>query len=159
MWAMFVVLAYTGLRISEASGLQWEDIDLNRSTIDVNKQLYGSSVRNYSFIPPKNDQSESIPSFGDTVAKAPVLLKEWQHEKRLTAKIHKSNSKVTEQIYLHVTKQRQFQIATALNGPSIKKNVGNLWVTIFKNPFEINGILVPSKYKTYNYRSGYLLCN
>ncbi|WP_438497110.1 tyrosine-type recombinase/integrase [Paenibacillus sp. IHBB 3054] len=181
IWALFVVLAYTGLRISEAAGLQWEDIDMKKRTIDVNKQLYGSSVRNYSFIPPKNDQSERVISFGDTVAKALELLKEWQQEERLSAKFfnpnddflfwcpslpgypiavtgvgkimsavlemaglppnltphslrhthvsllasnprvglpeiqarigHKSNSKVTELIYLHVTKQRQFEIA------------------------------------------------
>ncbi|MNM93638.1 Transposase [compost metagenome] len=85
-WALFVVLAYTGLRISEAAGLQWEDIDMKRRTIDVNKQLYGTSVRNYSFIPPKNEQSERIVSFGDTVAKALELLKEWQREERLSAK-------------------------------------------------------------------------
>lgn len=181
MWALFVVLAYTGLRISEAAGLQWEDIDLKKRTIDVNKQIYGSSVRDYSFIPPKNDQSERMVSFGDTVAKALELLKEWQREERLSAKHfnpnddflfwcqswpgypiavtsvgktmstvlekaglpanltphslrhthvsllasnprvglpeiqarigHKSNSKVTELIYLHVTKQRQYQMA------------------------------------------------
>ncbi|MBY9079606.1 site-specific integrase [Paenibacillus sp. HN-1] len=180
-WVLFVVLAYTGLRISEAAGLQWEDIDMKRRTIDVNKQLYGTSVRNYSFIPPKNEQSERIVSFGDTVAKALELLKEWQREERLSAKSlnpkddfvfwcpslpgypvavtsignimrtvlekadlptsltphslrhthvsllasnprvglpeiqarigHKSNSKVTELIYLHVTKQRQIEIA------------------------------------------------
>ncbi|WP_074086281.1 tyrosine-type recombinase/integrase [Paenibacillus sp. P32E] len=39
MWALFVVLAYTGLRTSEAAGLQWGDIDMKKRTIDVNKQL------------------------------------------------------------------------------------------------------------------------
>ncbi|NOU83838.1 tyrosine-type recombinase/integrase [Paenibacillus sp. LMG 31459] len=181
LWALFVVLAYTGLRISEAGGLQWEDIDMEKRTIDVNKQIYGTSVRNYIFIPTKNDQSERIISFGDTVAKALELLKGWQREEKLSAKTfnpkddfvfwcpslpgypiqitsmpkimkavlgkaglptqltphslrhthvsllasnprvglpeiqarigHKSNSKVTELIYLHVTKQRQYEIA------------------------------------------------
>ncbi|MFC7560604.1 site-specific integrase [Paenibacillus farraposensis] len=181
MWAFFVVLSYTGLRISEAAGLQWEDIDMEKRTIDVNKQIYGTSVLKYSFIPPKNEQSERIVSFGDTVAKALRLLQEWQKDERLSAKKfnpkdnfvfwcptfpgypvqvtgmgnfmrkvlgkaelptnltphslrhthvsllasnprvglpeiqarigHKSNSKVTELIYLHVTKNRQFEIA------------------------------------------------
>ncbi|MCP3778757.1 tyrosine-type recombinase/integrase [Paenibacillus sp. MZ03-122A] len=181
MWAFFIVLAYTGLRISEAAGLQWDDIDFDARTIDVNKQLYGTSVLKYSFIPPKNEQSERIVSFGDTVAKALGLLKEWQKDERLSAKKfnpkdnfvfwcpsypgypvqvtrvgdymkkvlakaelptnltphslrhthvsllasnprvglpeiqarigHKSNSKVTELIYLHVTKNRQIKIA------------------------------------------------
>ncbi|MBY9077156.1 site-specific integrase [Paenibacillus sp. HN-1] len=181
LWALFVVLAYTGLRISEAAGLQWEDIDFKKRTIDVNKQIYGSSVMSYSFAAPKNEQSERIVSFGETVAKALQLLMDWQQEERKSAKIfnpndnfvfwchtlpgypiaitsigkimrkaldkaglatnltphslrhthvsllasnprvglpeiqarigHKSNSKVTELIYLHVTKQRQYQIA------------------------------------------------
>lgn len=180
-WALFVILSYTGLRISEAGGLQWEDIDLENRTIDINKQIYGSSVLDYSFIPPKNEQSERVVAFGDTVAKAFEILKDWQTEERASAKKfnprdnfvfwscyfpgypiqvtvigkimrkvlkpanlptnltphslrhthvsllasnprvglpeiqarigHKSNSKVTELIYLHVTKNRQIKIA------------------------------------------------
>ncbi|MNW43875.1 site-specific tyrosine recombinase XerC [compost metagenome] len=53
MCAVFVVLTYTGLRASEAAGLQWEDIDFENRTIDINKQIYGSSVTQYSFIPRK----------------------------------------------------------------------------------------------------------
>ncbi|WP_082726882.1 tyrosine-type recombinase/integrase [Paenibacillus riograndensis] len=89
-WALFVVLAYTGLRISEAAGLQWEDIDMKKRTIDVNKQLYGLS-KNYTFIPPKNEQSERVVSFGDTVAKALELLKECQQDERLSAKLFNPN--------------------------------------------------------------------
>ncbi|WP_052769908.1 tyrosine-type recombinase/integrase [Paenibacillus sp. IHB B 3415] len=154
---------------------------MEKRTIDVNKQIYGTSVRDYIFIPTKNDQSERIISFGDTVAKALELQKGWQREEKLSAKTfnpkddfvfwcpslpgypiqitsmpkimkavlgkaglppqltphslrhthvsllasnprvglpeiqarigHKSNSKVTELIYLHVTKQRQYEIA------------------------------------------------
>ncbi|MGQ3479305.1 site-specific integrase [Paenibacillus sp. TY11] len=86
MWAFFIVLAYTGLRISEAAGLQWDDIDFDARTINVNKQIYGTSVLKYSFIPPKNEQSERIVSSGDTVAKALGLLQEWQKDERLSAK-------------------------------------------------------------------------
>lgn len=181
MWAVFVVLTYTGLRVSEAAGLQWEDIDFENRTIDINKQIYGSSVIQYSFIPPKNEQSERVVSFGETVEKALKTLKKWQKNERLSAKAfnpkdnfvfwcptlpgypfpvtslgkimrkvlkdgelpenltphslrhthvsllasnprvglpeiqarigHKSNSKVTELIYLHVTKNRQMKIA------------------------------------------------
>jgi hypothetical protein len=57
---------------------------MKKRTIDVNKQLYGSS-KNYTLFPPKNEQSERVVSFGDTVAKALELLKAWQQEKRLSA--------------------------------------------------------------------------
>ncbi|WP_339295885.1 tyrosine-type recombinase/integrase [Paenibacillus sp. FSL W7-1279] len=86
LWALFLVLAYTGLRISEAAGLQWEDIDAERRTIDINKQLEGDNVREYSFAPPKNDQSERLVSYGDTVAKALEVLRSWQRTEKLSAK-------------------------------------------------------------------------
>lgn len=86
LWALFLVLAYTGLRISEAAGLQWEDVDTDRRTIDVNKQLEGDNVREYSFGPPKNDQSERLVSYGDTVAKALEVLRSWQRTEKLSAK-------------------------------------------------------------------------
>ncbi|MEK4453930.1 tyrosine-type recombinase/integrase [Paenibacillus sp. FSL L8-0506] len=180
-WALFLVLSYTGLRISEAAALQWEDIDTTRRTIDINKQLHGTSVLQYEFLPPKNEQSERIISYGDTVSKALEVLYEKQNTERssfvdfnpndnfvfwngefpgypiaitgigkvmrkvlkkadlpesltphsfrhthvsllasnpkvslpeIQARIgHKSNSKVTALIYLHVTKNRQMEIA------------------------------------------------
>ncbi|ASA22351.1 tyrosine-type recombinase/integrase [Paenibacillus donghaensis] len=179
-WALFIVLAYTGLRIREAAGLQWEDIDQQRRTIDINKQVKGTSVRKYHFSPTKNVQSERVISYGETVQKALSQLQAWQQNERLSAKGinpkdnfvfwseypgypisvnsiarmmqrvleagnlplnltahsfrhthvsllasnskvslpeiqarigHKSNSKVTELIYLHVTKHRQMQMA------------------------------------------------
>lgn len=86
-WAVFVVLAYTGLRISELAGLQWHDIDKRRRTIDVNKQIEAdNSIFDYVFEPPKNEQSERIVSYGDTVAKALEILENWQKSERLSAK-------------------------------------------------------------------------
>lgn len=180
-YVLFLILAYTGLRISEAAGLQWEDIDTKRRTIDINKQIQGICVRKYKFAPPKNEQSERIVSYGETVASALEVLLEWQKVERLSAKDfnpndnfvfwsaenpgypiavtwlgklmrrvlkkvslsenltphsfrhthasllasnpkvslseiqarigHRSNSKVTALIYLHVTKNRQIKIA------------------------------------------------
>lgn len=49
-------------------------LDFEARTIDVNKQIYGTSVLKYSFIPPKNEQNERVVSFGDNVAKALRLL-------------------------------------------------------------------------------------
>ncbi|WP_026281097.1 tyrosine-type recombinase/integrase [Paenibacillus massiliensis] len=46
MWAVFVVLTYTGLRVSEAAGLQWEDIDFENRTIDINKQITAQVLPN-----------------------------------------------------------------------------------------------------------------
>lgn len=84
--ALFVVLTYTGLRISEAAGLQWEDIDTIKRTIDINKQLGGRNVMHYTFEPTKNEQSERIVSYGETVAQALEGLRAWQQEEKLSAK-------------------------------------------------------------------------
>lgn len=85
--ALFVVLAYTGLRISEAAGLQWDDdIDTIKRTIDINKQIGGRNSLNYTFEPPKNEQSERIVSYGETVAQVLEDLRIWQEEEKLSAK-------------------------------------------------------------------------
>lgn len=177
LWAYFFIMAYTGLRPAEAAALQWSDIDTRKRTIDVNKQVRAKRLKEYYFIPPKNDQSYRTVSFGESVGKVLTTLKAWQlqhgnenpkddfvfwgieyagypvaltgigkvmkralkhanlpeslspHSLRHThvsllasnprvglpeiqARIgHKARSKVTELIYLHVTKQRQYQMA------------------------------------------------
>ncbi|WP_083442587.1 tyrosine-type recombinase/integrase [Paenibacillus sp. IHB B 3415] len=58
-WALFVILTYAGLRISEATGLQWEDIDMKKRTIDINKQI-GSSVKEYSSPPPPDYNGKTL---------------------------------------------------------------------------------------------------
>lgn len=85
-WAVFLVMAYTGLRVAEAAGLQWEDIDTENRTIDINKQLEKSSIKNYSFGPTKNEQSERVVHYGSTIAKALESLKSWQKKEKLSAK-------------------------------------------------------------------------
>lgn len=92
-WALFLVLAYTGLRINEAAGLQWEDIDMAKRTIDINKQLElkSGSVKEYTFSATKNEESERMVSFGSTVTKALEVLRVWQKEEKLAAKMFNPN--------------------------------------------------------------------
>ncbi|OBZ08895.1 hypothetical protein A8L34_22340 [Bacillus sp. FJAT-27264] len=177
LWGYFMLLAYTGLRPAEAAGLLWSDIDTRRRTVDVNKQLRAKRIKEYYFIPPKNDQSYRTVSYGEGLAKVLSTVKAWQLEhghdnpqhnfvfwgvenpgypvvltgigeimKRVLRKTqlsdsltphslrhthvsllasnprvglpeiqarigHKANSEITELIYLHVTKQRQMEIA------------------------------------------------
>ena len=75
---------YTGLRISEAFGLTWDDIDLDRKVLSVNKQIvkrnFGADVRkvvekkgkrelrsSWYFTTPKTAASNREVSFGDTL--------------------------------------------------------------------------------------------
>lgn len=78
---------YTGLRISEAFALTWDDIDFDNRTITVNKQVvkrnFGSDIRkvvekkgkkehrsSWYFSPVKTESSNRIVKFGDTLYKA-----------------------------------------------------------------------------------------
>ncbi len=75
---------YTGLRISEAFALTWDDIDLNNRTLTVNKQIvkrnFGADVRktveqsgkreqrsSWYFTTPKTSSSIRTIPFGDTL--------------------------------------------------------------------------------------------
>ena len=78
---------YTGMRISEALGLTWDDVDFDRRRISVNKQVlkrnFGADVRkviekkgkkelrsSWYFETPKSASSIREISFGDTLYKA-----------------------------------------------------------------------------------------
>lgn len=78
---------YTGLRISEAFALTWDDIDLENKTLTVNKQVvkrnFGADVRkvveqkgkreqrsSWYFTTPKTSASVRTVSFGETLYKA-----------------------------------------------------------------------------------------
>lgn len=59
---LFMLLAYTGLRIGEALALTWEDIDLDAATLKVTKTLYNptSCYNAYQLLPPKTRTSARI---------------------------------------------------------------------------------------------------
>lgn len=78
---------YTGLRISEAFALTWDDIDLKNKTLSVNKQIvkrnFGADVRkavekqgkreqrsSWYFTTPKTQSSTRVIPFGDTLYNA-----------------------------------------------------------------------------------------
>lgn len=77
---------YTGLRIGETMGLAWDDIDLERNELRVNKQIvkrnYGNEIRegmkhgnkatnsSWFFSTPKTKKSVRTVKFGSTLAKA-----------------------------------------------------------------------------------------
>lgn len=91
---------YTGLRISEAFGLTWEDIDLNNCLLTVNKQVikrnYGVDVRqvlaqkgkkeeksSWYFGTPKTKTSIRTIKFGNTLCQALKVEKLRQQKNRL----------------------------------------------------------------------------
>lgn len=73
---------YTGCRIGEATGLTWDDIDLEKGTININKILYKRN-KNWYFGTTKTESSERIIKIGTTLIKALKAHKKLQLENRL----------------------------------------------------------------------------
>jgi integrase len=57
LYALWVVLATTGLRLGEALGLRWDDIDLDAGTLRVQRALQRQSGKGLVFVDPKTATS------------------------------------------------------------------------------------------------------
>lgn len=84
-YPLIYFLSETGLRISEAFGLTWENIDFDKKIIHVNHQLIYEKVDGsyqYYITLPKNKKTRDVP-FSDDLAK--VLNQYWEDTKSLRA--------------------------------------------------------------------------
>ncbi len=93
----FLTAYYTGLRISEVFGLTWEDIDFEKKTLDVNKNiikknqkgatkqrhLSGNSTAVWYFGTCKTPTSHRIIEIGDTLIEALKKFKQEQEENKI----------------------------------------------------------------------------
>jgi integrase len=59
--ALFALCAYAGLRLGEARALRWDDIDLNRRTLAVRRQLRLTPGGGWETSPPKSESHRTIP--------------------------------------------------------------------------------------------------
>lgn len=55
-----LLMIMTGIRTGEMMGLRWSDIDLDKETMTVNRQLYTPSRARREFRPPKNNEIRTI---------------------------------------------------------------------------------------------------
>ncbi|WP_296836349.1 site-specific integrase [Waltera sp.] len=75
LFISFWLLFMTGMRIGEASALQWEDIDFETGLLSITKTLYYKSMNEYKFVDPKTQASNrTIVIDEDTIRE----LKEWK---------------------------------------------------------------------------------
>ena len=71
IWFLFM----TGMRMSEATALQWDDIDFDTGVISINKTLYYRNKNDFRFVDPKTKASaRNIVLDNDTLN----LLSEWK---------------------------------------------------------------------------------
>ena len=73
---------FTGCRIGEVTSLTWDDIDLEKGTIDVNKILYKRN-KNWYFGSTKTKSSVRTIKIGKTLIDTLKQHKKWQMENRL----------------------------------------------------------------------------
>ena len=93
----FLTAYYTGMRVSEVYGLTWDNINFEKKTITVNKNIIkknkyglpkryciskGHSVEVWSYGTCKNPQSQRTISIGDTLVKALKEYKKLQEENK-----------------------------------------------------------------------------
>lgn len=75
LFISFWLLFMTGMRIGEASALQWEDIDFETGLLSITKTLYYKSMNEYKFVDPKTQASNrTIVIDEDTIRE----LKDWK---------------------------------------------------------------------------------
>lgn len=81
---LLFTLAYTGMRLGEACGLIWDDIDFKNKQISIKSTLVATSKNDYfRQSTPKTQSSIRTIFFNDGLAR---VLKEW-HQKQLTLRI------------------------------------------------------------------------
>lgn len=76
IWLLFM----TGMRVGEATALQWKDIDLNNKTLSVNKTLFYISAKDYQFVEPKTKASNRVIALDDNTIDYLTRWKEKQDE-------------------------------------------------------------------------------
>ncbi len=58
-YLVFLILAYTGIRVGELVALKWKDVDFKNNTISITKTYYNSNNNTveYQLVPPKTRKS------------------------------------------------------------------------------------------------------
>ncbi|MCR1955511.1 site-specific integrase [Clostridioides mangenotii] len=74
---------YTGMRAGEVCALTWDDIDLNKKTISINKTMIRNSKSEYLLDTPKTKTSNRTIEIGDTLVSILKEHKIYQKEMKL----------------------------------------------------------------------------
>lgn len=75
LYITFLLLFMTGMRIGEATALQWSDVNFETAHLTISKSLYYKTLNDYQFVEPKTNASiRSICIDRNTLAE----LREWK---------------------------------------------------------------------------------
>jgi integrase len=113
-YLVFLILAYTGIRVGELVALKWKDIDFNNHTISITKTYYNpnNNALMYQLVPPKTRKSKRKIVVDEDVIQALERHKEIQNQviKRLGKEYNDSG-------FIFAKMERQFGY------PIVLKNV------------------------------------
>ncbi|WP_438824733.1 tyrosine-type recombinase/integrase [Bacillus sp. JJ1474] len=61
-YPIFMLLAYSGIRVGELCALKWKDIDFEEESISITKTYYNpvNNIRKYQLVPPKTQKGKRI---------------------------------------------------------------------------------------------------
>lgn len=84
-YQVFLLLAYTGIRVGELCALKWKDIDFTEGTVSITKTYYNptNNVMQYKLLPPKTKASKRKITVDITVLKELEKLKVRQNIVRM----------------------------------------------------------------------------
>lgn len=149
LWFLFMA----GMRIGEATALQWDDIDFEEGTVRINKTLWLRNYTNYSFSTPKTKASNrTIPLDAKTLE----LLSDWKKAQALECKtdfVLSFNGVPTRQdLVMRIIKRH-----AALAGVHRIRVHASLLISLGKNPLVIKERLgyedIQTTLGTYGYLS------
>ena len=95
-YTIFLMLAYTGMRCGELTALQWSDIDFDKKTISITKNLYQQKDKSYEITAPKTKKSIRTIIISDELIHK---LAEHQHNQRVFRILHADTYKEKQFIF------------------------------------------------------------
>ncbi|WP_256701541.1 tyrosine-type recombinase/integrase [Paenibacillus sp. P3E] len=110
-YVIFMMLAYTGMRVGELCALKWKDINFTDKRISITKTLYNPSnnVVRYELLTPKTSSSNRIIEIDDDLIK---VLEE-----------HRSLQNEIKMKYRNVYKDNDFVIAKMISNHGAPENL------------------------------------
>lgn len=111
LYTFFRLLAFTGMRKSEALSLQWKDIDYFNKTIDIGKTVALDEFNQVVLQVPKTTSSIRTIQLDDITLKQ---LRVWQKEQREQMILHGYNTNSPDQ-FIFVTKDNKLYYPQAVN--------------------------------------------